>query len=157
MFKYLAKKDEDPGFANAIVLTNRSPHWLELDDSGRRLPPRSHAAMDASLVAESKQISEHVEAGLLTFSSQMISSQPAKAKRRKKVEEAEVALVAEPEPEVASEPAPPVQDPSPFVEVQQDIAEPEVQAPITLVADTEHDNWVSSTENKVGEPTSDQI
>lgn len=157
MFKFLTKKDEDPGFANAIVLVNKSAHWLELDDSGRRLPPRSIAAMDASWVAESKQISEHVEAGLLTYSTQVVSTQPAKAKRRKKSEEVETVLTAEPELETASEPAPPVQDPSPFIEVQEETIEPEVESPVTLVADTEEDNWVSSTGNIVGEPTSDQI
>jgi hypothetical protein len=157
MFKYLAKKNDDPGFANAIVLTNTSQHWLELDDSGRRLPPRSHAAMDASLVAESRHIPNHIEEGLLTVSSSVTPTQPAKAKRRKKAEEAEAASPIASKVEVVSEPAPPIQDSSPFVEVSQEVVEPEVQVPTTLVADTAHDNWVSSNENKVGEPTQDQI
>lgn len=147
MFKYLTSKGEDPGFPNAVILTNRSEHWLDLDDDGRRIPPRSHIAMDSSLVAKSVQISEHINAGLLVLVGGSPNSATAKPKRRKKQDERQ--------PDRQEEGVIPVVAETPVVELQP--AEPEVQLPTTLVAEPEPDNWVSSTENIVGEPTPDQI
>lgn len=148
MFKFLASKNDDPGFDNAVILTNRSEHWLELDDAGRRLPPHSHAAMDSEIVANSDRISAHIHAGLLSTSGTTVSSNNPKPKRKKK--EAEAKVEAPQEDVVVNEP---------IVETlpeQNDSVSP-IDSLATLVADTTPQNWVSSTEDIVGEPTPDQI
>lgn len=153
MFKFLTSRTDDPGFPNAVVLTNKSSHWLVLDDQGRRIPPKSHAAMDAPSVAASSQISEHVEAGLLVVSVGNQQDVSVKPKRKKRQDKQEQDTPQEPEvhqPQVA-EPAPVV------TETIQPIQNQDVQPSDTLVAEPEPENWVSSNENIVGLPTTDEI
>lgn len=137
MFKNLTNRYEDPGFSGAVVVTNKSQHWLTVTDVGHRIPPLSHAAIHSSLVASSNLISEHVEAGLLVVSAQEPTNIQTKSKRKKKQD--------------AVEPAKPV-DESPE---QPQIVEELISD--TLVAEPEQDNWVSSNENIVGLPTTDDI
>lgn len=142
MFKYLSRRDEDPGFADAVVLTNKSDHWLVLDDAGRRVPPRSHVAVSTS-IAKSSLVNEHVEAGLVVVSGSQtthVASAP-KSKRRKKHEMTE----KHDEPQAKAE------------EVPGTVEEPQVVIADTLVAEPEPQNWVSSNENIVGLPTTDEI
>lgn len=101
------------------------------------------------MVAVSEQISAHVSAGLLLVSGGQDSSQQGKTKRRKKHEDAEVQkLIEQP-----SEPQPS----EPEHSDNQLPPEPESDDVINLVAEPEHENWVSSTENIVGLPTTDEI
>lgn len=140
MFKYLSSKDDNPGFPDAVVLTNKSEHWLTIDADGRRIPPRSHAAMSSQQAESSPFVAEHVSAGLLVISGAKATQAP-RSKKRKKQEAPETQDVTPEKPEQAHT-------------VQ---AEPEIVIADTLVAEPEPQNWVSSNEDIVGLPTTDEI
>lgn len=149
MFKFLAHKKDDPGFPDAVILTNKSEHWLELDNDGRRLPPKSHVAMSQSMVANSAQIHDHVNTGVLIVSSGAIPAQQVKPKRRKKHEEPEEPKSEGTEPTEQEVSHLPQAEPTPHDSEPAELT--------TLVAEPIEENWVSSTENIVGEPTPDHI
>lgn len=141
MFKFLSRRDDNPGFADAVVLTNKSQHWLTLTEEGHRIPPFSHAAIDASSLALSTLIPQHLEAGHLVVSAQPTSNQQPKPKKKKRVEVEEL-----------------VEEQVEQIEVEPTITPEVSEAPSdTLVAEPEPENWVSSTENIVGLPTTDEI
>ena len=146
MFKYLSAKDEDPGFPNAVVITNCSEHWLQVDDAGRRIPPRSHAAMDSLLLAQSTHIEKHITSGLISIASKTNSRNTTKPKRRKKTDE--------PKQEVHNSGSVVANSEESASIVSDGTA---TSDNTNLVAEPEHENWVSSTENIVGEPTPDHI
>ena len=137
MFKNLTNRYEDPGFSGAVVVTNKSQYWLAVTDAGHRIPPFGHAAVHSSLVASSNLISEHIEAGLLVVFTQESTHTQTKSKRKKKQD--------------AVEPVKPADEP---LDQPQIVEEPTTD---TLVAEPEQDNWVSSNENIVGLPTTDDI
>jgi len=131
MFKFLSSRDEDPGFQDAVILTNKSQHWLTLTEEGHRLPPHSHAAIDAVSASLSKMIPLHVDGGLLIISrGGPEPTRVSKVKRKRKGEDS------------------PVAEPSPNTDAQQST---------NLVAEPELENWVSSNESIVGLPTTDEI
>lgn len=137
MFKFLSSRSENPGFADAVLLTNKSQHWLTLTNEGHRMPPFSHVAMDSASVNASDLIAQHISDGHLVASNLSATPQQHKSKKKKKQDIPEV--IGEAKEEVTNIPEAP--------EVLSD----------TLVAEAEQDNWVSSNENIVGLPTTDEI
>jgi len=131
MFKRLSSRAEDPGFPDAVLLTNKSQHWLRVTDDGMTIPPHSHAAIDKLSASLSRLIPQLIDDDLLVISGATEApAQPQKTKRKRRGDDA---------PSTESHPV---------------AEEPEVA---NLVAEPEPENWVSSNESIVGLPTTDEI
>lgn len=141
MLKVLSKKTDNPGFSDAIVLTNKSADWLVIDAKGRRVPPRSHFAISRD-VLESAELSDFLKSGIIVANEpNTVNSEPKPRKRKKSPDSQPEHL---PEQQAEQIPVVTVSEPQ---EVQQD----------QVVANSAPENWVSSNENNVGEPTPEQI
>jgi hypothetical protein len=137
VFKFLSRRDENPGFADAVLLTNKSQHWLCLTEAGHRAPPLSHVAMDSASVNASNLIDQHVRDGNLVVTS--LSDTPPRPRSRKKKKQDISEVVGEITDQSATTP-----------ETTEALSD-------TLVAQAEPENWVSSNESIVGLPTTDEF
>lgn len=141
MFKLLSAKTENPGFPDAVILTNKSEHWVFIDDEGRRVPPRTHFALSAEK-ASSNTLAELIQSGAIVVQGGVAAQHEPRSRKRKKQPESSV--------EVAS-------DTTEQIGAVDTLVEPESEQVNEVVANSEPENWVSSNENKVGEPTPEQI
>lgn len=141
MFKLLSAKTEDPGFLDAVILTNRSEHWVFIDAEGRRVPPLTHFALSAER-ASSNFLAELIESGHVVVQGGVVARHESKGRRRKK------------QPET---PAEITSDKTEQVKDVVTVNEPELEQVGEVVANGETENWVSSNESKVSEQTPEKI
>jgi hypothetical protein len=143
MFEYITPQNPKPSFPDAVILINPSDHIRVIDSDGRRLSGHSTAAMSLREFQNSPIIAALVSSGkLVALDAQRTSVEPAKTD----------------EAEVQQEQKKKTRTKQSDIETIPEIVESDQISEIgSLVAEPEHEDWVSSTNEIVDEKTTDEI
>ena len=143
MIEFLTPENPKPSFPDAVVLINPSEHIRVIDSDGRRLSGHSMAAMSLNEFQNSSIVAGLIASGKLVALD--VSQKPVEPAQTHDVE---VQTVQKKKIRTKQ---------STIETIAQNVESDQISENEPLVAQPEHEDWVSSTSEIVDEKTTDQI
>lgn len=143
MIEFLNPENPKPSFPDAVVLVNPSDHIRVIDSDGRRLSGHSMAAMSMDEFQNSS-----IVAGLIASGKLVALDVPQKPVEPAQIYDTEVQTAQKKKIRTKQ---------STIEAIAQNVESDQISENEPLVAQPEHEDWVSSTSEIVDEKTTDQI